>query len=204
MTTPHDAPIAPPAPNSSNSPRSTHSSVHGVVAYVGLGSNVGDRLAMLRAAVRAIEEDPDITLDTTHGIASLYETSPVGKNLNQPDFLNSVIRISTTLAPHQLLHRLLEIERELGRRRDEPEGSRCIDLDLLLFGEEIIDQPDLRVPHPRLHLRRFVLVPLCEIGPEAIHTRLGCTIRSFARHSLTGSTQTICQVDTPSWVRMPH
>jgi 2-amino-4-hydroxy-6-hydroxymethyldihydropteridine diphosphokinase len=127
------------------------------LAYVGVGSNLGDREATIRAAVDAL---PGVV-----AVSSLRETDPVGVT-DQPAFLNGAVALETELSPRELLERLLAIERELGRERRERWGPRTIDLDLLLYGVETVDEPGLRVPHPRLHERRFALEPLAELDPE--------------------------------------
>jgi len=129
------------------------------VAYVGLGSNLGDREATIRAAVAAL---PGVV-----AISQLRETEPVGVT-EQPAFLNGAVRLETGLSPRELLDTLLEIERGLGRERRERWGPRTIDLDLLLYGGETVDEPGLTVPHPSLHERRFVLEPLAELDPELV------------------------------------
>jgi 2-amino-4-hydroxy-6-hydroxymethyldihydropteridine diphosphokinase len=129
------------------------------VAYVGLGSNLGDREATIRAAVAAL---PGVV-----ALSELRETEPVGL-VDQPLFLNGAARLETELSARQLLDELLAIERELGRERRERWGPRTIDLDLLLYGDEIVDEPGLSVPHPRLHERRFALEPLAELDPELV------------------------------------
>jgi 2-amino-4-hydroxy-6-hydroxymethyldihydropteridine diphosphokinase len=132
-------------------------------AYVGLGSNVGDREAMLRAAVVALEGDPAIEVVAVSGFR---ETDPVGY-LDQPRFLNGAAAVETDLSPRELLERLLAVERGLGRVREGPaQGPRTIDLDLLVYGDEVVDAPGLVVPHPRLHERRFALEPLAELAPD--------------------------------------
>jgi 2-amino-4-hydroxy-6-hydroxymethyldihydropteridine diphosphokinase len=128
-------------------------------AYVGLGANLGDREATIRAAVAAL---PGVL-----AVSSLRETEPVGVT-DQPRFLNGVAALETELSARDLLDTLLAVERRLGRERRERWGPRTIDLDLLLFGEEAIDEPGLTVPHPRLHERRFALEPLAEIAPDAL------------------------------------
>ncbi|MFL5736839.1 MAG: 2-amino-4-hydroxy-6-hydroxymethyldihydropteridine diphosphokinase [Actinomycetota bacterium] len=128
-------------------------------AYAGLGSNLGDRLANLRDAVLALSATPGVRVQRS---SSVYETSPVG-GPEQGDFLNAVVEISTDLEPHALLKALQRIENELGRVRAERFGPRTIDLDLLLYGDERIDEPDLIVPHPRMRERAFVVVPLLEL-----------------------------------------
>jgi len=133
-----------------------------VTAYVGLGSNLGDREGYLRAALDALRADPALEL---RAVSSVRETDPVGL-LDQPRFLNAAARVETALSARALLERLLAVERALGRTRAGPRfGPRTIDLDLLLFGDQAIDEPGLAVPHPRLHERRFVLEPLAELDP---------------------------------------
>ncbi len=129
-------------------------------AYVGIGSNLGDRLENLRAAVRDLAGTPNVRVVRS---SNVYETSPVG-GPEQGDFLNAVVEISTELEPHALLEALQRIENELGRVRADRFGPRTIDLDLLLYGNEEIDDPDLTVPHPRMRERAFVVVPLTELG----------------------------------------
>jgi 2-amino-4-hydroxy-6-hydroxymethyldihydropteridine diphosphokinase len=126
-------------------------------AYVGVGANLGDREATIRAARDAL---PGVV-----AVSELRETDPVGV-LDQPPFLNGAVALETELAPRELLDTLLAIERELGRERRERWGPRTIDLDLLLYGDETIDEPGLTVPHPRLHERRFALEPLLDLDPE--------------------------------------
>ena len=131
-------------------------------AYVGLGANLGDRETTICRAVELLEATPGIEVV---GRSSLRETEPVGY-LDQPRFLNGAVALETTLEPRELLERLLEVERALGRSREgPPQGPRTIDLDLLLYGAEELDEPGLRVPHPRLHERVFVLEPLAELAP---------------------------------------
>jgi 2-amino-4-hydroxy-6-hydroxymethyldihydropteridine diphosphokinase len=129
------------------------------VAYVGLGANLGDREATIRAAVAA--------LPGVFAVSSLRETDPVG-NTDQPRFLNGVAALETSLSARELLDVLLSVERGLGRERRERWGPRTIDLDLLLYGDETIDEPGLTVPHPRLHERRFALEPLAELDSELV------------------------------------
>jgi 2-amino-4-hydroxy-6-hydroxymethyldihydropteridine diphosphokinase len=135
-------------------------------AYIGLGANLGDREATIRRAVDAIDAAPDTRLLL---VSSLRETDPVGL-VDQPKFLNGVAMIETAAPARSLIDRLLDLERRLGRDRSTspPGGPRTIDLDLLLYGDETIDEPGLQVPHPRLHERRFVLEPLREIAPELV------------------------------------
>jgi 2-amino-4-hydroxy-6-hydroxymethyldihydropteridine diphosphokinase len=131
-------------------------------AYLGLGSNMGDRERMLWSALHMLTFNPEVEVVA---VSSIRETDPVGFE-DQPRFLNAAAAIDTELEPRALLDLLLSIERELGRTREGPRfGPRTIDLDLLLYGEEIVDEPGLAVPHPRLHERRFVLEPLAELEP---------------------------------------
>ena len=139
-------------------------------AFIGLGANLGDRMETLRAAVEELAREPGFLL---RGTSHVYETEPVGPP--QPRYLNAVARIGTLLSPRVTLRRLLEIEELLGRVRREHWGSREIDLDLLLYGDRIVSEGALRVPHPRLHERAFALVPLAEIAPEAYHPQLART-----------------------------
>ena len=131
-----------------------------VSAYVGVGSNMGDRLENLSSAVRELARTSGVRCVRS---SSVYETAPVG-GPEQGDFLNAVVEISTDLEPHAVLEALQRIETELGRVRAERFGPRTIDLDLLLYGDEEIDDPDLTVPHPRMRERAFVVVPLMELG----------------------------------------
>ena len=126
-------------------------------AFVGVGANLGDREATIREALAAL---PDVV-----AVSELRETEPVGV-VDQPRFLNGAAALETELHARELLDALLEIERGLGRERHERWGPRTIDLDLLLYGGELIDEPGLTVPHPRLHERRFALEPLLDLDPE--------------------------------------
>jgi 2-amino-4-hydroxy-6-hydroxymethyldihydropteridine diphosphokinase len=135
-----------------------------VRAYVGLGSNLGDRDATIRRAVELLGERPGIEIVA---VSTLRETDPVGVE-DQPRFLNGAAALEVDLPVRALLDELLAVERELGRDRSREQrwGPRTIDLDLLLYGEETVDEPGLTVPHPRLAERQFVLEPLCELDPE--------------------------------------
>ena len=139
-------------------------------AYVGLGANLGDRMETLRAAVEQLAREPGFLL---RGTSRVYETEPVGPP--QPRYLNAVVRIGTLLSPRATLRRLLEIEELLGRVRRERWGAREIDLDLLLYGDRIVADGALRVPHPHLHERAFALVPLAELAPDAYHPQMART-----------------------------
>jgi 2-amino-4-hydroxy-6-hydroxymethyldihydropteridine diphosphokinase len=139
--------------------------------YLGLGSNLGDRLGCLR---RAIEELRAAGIEVRR-VSSIYETQPVG-HTGQPWFLNCVVEAETERMPLQLLKRLQQIERRLGRRRRTPGGPRTIDIDILLFGNHVMETEALAVPHPRLAERRFVLQPLCELAPGLRHPGSGQTM----------------------------
>ena len=132
-------------------------------AYVALGANLGDAAATVRAAFGALANLPESRISRT---SSLYRTAPVGLAA-QPDFINAVAALDTTLAPEALLAELLAVEARFGRIRAEKNGPRTLDLDLLLYDQRCIDlAPHLLLPHPRLHLRAFVLYPLAEIAPD--------------------------------------
>jgi 2-amino-4-hydroxy-6-hydroxymethyldihydropteridine diphosphokinase len=134
-------------------------------AYVGLGSNLGDREATLDEALVRLRAVPGVDVAA---VSAYRETDPVGLR-DQPRFLNAAAAIDTDLGPRALLDRLLEVERALGRRREGPRyGPRTIDLDLLLYGDLRIDEAGLTVPHPRLHERRFALEPVAELDPGAV------------------------------------
>jgi 2-amino-4-hydroxy-6-hydroxymethyldihydropteridine diphosphokinase len=142
-------------------------------ALIGLGSNLGDRSTILDAAVAALGERPETRLIA---VSRYHETRPVGGPEGQGDFLNAAAVVETTLGPHELLAFLHEIERRAGRVRTVRWGERTLDLDLLLYGDRVIDTHDLQVPHPRMAERRFVLAPLAEVAPGAVEPVTGCSI----------------------------
>ncbi len=142
-----------------------------VAAYVGLGSNLWDRAAYLAQARRRMAKLGRITAES-----SIYETEPWGVAPDQPRYLNQVVRLETSLSPQDLMSKLLDIEAQLGRVRGVAGDSRVIDLDILLYGDAVIDEPGVQVPHPRLHLRSFVLAPLVEIAPDLVHPVLGRSV----------------------------
>ena len=147
-------------------------------AYVGLGTNLGDREGMLRAALGQLADEVGVEIVA---VSSFLDTDPVGIT-DQPRFLNAAAALETELPPCELLARLLAIENRLGRTREGPRfGPRTIDLDLLLYGDETIDEPGLTVPHPRLHERLFALEPLMELDPALVVPGLGPLAAIVAR-----------------------
>jgi 2-amino-4-hydroxy-6-hydroxymethyldihydropteridine diphosphokinase len=134
-------------------------------AYVGLGANLGDRAVTLERAIDLLDARTGIDVVA---VSAFRETDPVGY-LDQPQFLNAAVALETSLAPPQLLATLLDVERKLGRVREGPRyGPRTVDLDLLLMDDLVLDEPDLELPHPRLHERVFALEPLAELDPELV------------------------------------
>ena len=142
--------------------------------FIGLGSNLGEREAQIRLALDDLARLPSSRLVRA---SSLYDSEPVGE-VDQPNFLNAVAEIDTELTARQLLWNLQLIERRLGRTRTRRWGPRTIDLDLLLYGPAVIEEPDLQVPHPELTRRSFVLVPLVELDPMLVHPVTGETLLS--------------------------
>jgi len=133
--------------------------------WIGLGANLGDREAMVRSALEQLAAEPGVELV---GVSAFRDTAPVGV-VDQPRFLNAAAAVETSLSARELLELLLGIERRLGRTREGPRfGPRTIDLDLLLYGDERIDEPGLEVPHPRLHQRLFALEPLADLDPDLV------------------------------------
>jgi 2-amino-4-hydroxy-6-hydroxymethyldihydropteridine diphosphokinase len=144
-----------------------------LATYLSLGSNLGDRAANLSAAIARLG-----AVGTVGAVSSVYETEPV-EVTDQPQFLNCVIGLATAALPQSLLRSILAIEREMGRERKEDKGPRIIDIDIVLFGDSILDTSELTLPHPAMHRRRFVLEPLAEIAPWARHPLLQKTIRQL-------------------------
>ncbi len=143
--------------------------------YLSLGSNLGDRRANLRNAIGKL-----LNLGNLLAVSSYYETEPV-EFTEQPWFLNCAVALQTELKAEDLLDGIMAIEREMGRQRTQPKGPRTIDIDILLFGKATLRTPDLMIPHPAMHERRFVLEPLAEIAPDVVHPVLKKTIRELRK-----------------------
>ncbi|UXR49870.1 2-amino-4-hydroxy-6-hydroxymethyldihydropteridine diphosphokinase [Staphylococcus simulans] len=143
--------------------------------FLGLGSNVGDRENQLKEAIRLLDEQSGIKVVK---VSSFYETEPVGY-VDQPDFLNLCVEIQTELSPKAVLERGLAIEQQLHRVRKERWGPRTLDIDILLYGDQIIEEQDLKIPHPRMTERAFVLIPLQEIAPNKVEPRTQTKIKDI-------------------------
>ena len=157
--------------------------------FIGIGSNLGDTIGNCKIALDEIGNFAEIVR-----ISSLYETEPVG-NEDQPNFINSVVEINTDLSPHGLLTHLKSIEDKLGRVRGEKWGPRVIDLDIIFYDDLVIKDDDLIIPHPRAHLRRFVLEPICEIAPEFIHPELEISILELLEK--LGDSKVVIKLEQP-------
>ncbi len=147
-----------------------------VSAFVALGANLGDRRDNIDSAIALLRETPGVHVTA---VSTLLENPAVGMPEGSPAFLNAVAKIETTLAAHALMKRLHDIERDLGRSRDEKWASRKIDLDLLLYGSKVLSSDSLVVPHPLMHERRFVLEPLAELAPDVVHPTLQMTVQGL-------------------------
>src|SRR5208283_1001040 len=147
-----------------------------IIAYIALGSNQGDRRDYLDRAIQALRQRLDVRV---HRVSPYYETEAVGGPSGQGAYLNAAAELDTDIRPDELLRVLLEVERGIGRVRGERFGPRTIDLDLLLYGDQVLDGPELQLPHPRLHERRFVLEPLAAIAPLLVHPVLGRSVQDL-------------------------
>lgn len=146
----------------------------GRVAHLSAGSNLGDRMANLRRALAGLSAEGL----RIRRVSSVYHTEPVGY-LDQPWFFNIAVELETSLSPRSLLQACRTVEEAGGRTRTLPGGPRAIDLDILLYGDAVVDEPDLQIPHPRMAGRRFVLQPLAEIAPQAVHPVLKVSVRAL-------------------------
>lgn len=146
--------------------------------FLGLGGNLGQPLESFKDARQQLSEHPNIDLKTS---SPVYRTPAIGGPAGQPDYLNAILEIATDLSPHQLLDVCHEIEIAGGRARKERWASRTLDIDLLFFGKVISDDDRLTLPHPRMHNRHFVLIPVVELEPELIHPRLKRTVSDLLK-----------------------
>ena len=164
-------------------------------AWIALGSNLGDRAAQLRSALRALAGREGVEVVAASG---LYETAPLGPP--QGRYLNAVARLRTNLPPRALLELLHEIEARAGRERGPVRwAARTLDLDLLFYADWCIEEPDLIVPHPRLHERSFVLEPLRELAPELVHPKLGATVAELAERVHDPGAVRPCAGEEATW-----
>jgi 2-amino-4-hydroxy-6-hydroxymethyldihydropteridine diphosphokinase len=165
----------------SNEESSTSRGIVPRVAYLGLGSNLGDRNWHLSEAIARMRANDRIRV---RRVAPTYKTAPMYVT-DQPEFLNTCVEIETTLGPHDLLEELLEIEKAMGRERQFANGPRIIDIDILFYQDQVIDEDGLIVPHPAMLERDFVLRPLADLAPDLVHPATGRTIREHL-HQLVG------------------
>lgn len=158
-----------------------HSGDVAVIAHLGLGSSLGDRAAHLAFAVRRLGETPGIVV---RRVSQTIETAPEG-GVAVRRFLNAAVEIETTLPPRDLLAACLAIEAETGRDRAERWADRTLDIDILLYGDQVIDEPDLRLPHPRLGARAFALAPLAELTPDQVVPGTGFSVKKLLEHAMS-------------------
>jgi 2-amino-4-hydroxy-6-hydroxymethyldihydropteridine diphosphokinase len=152
------------------------------IAYIGAGSNTGDGLANCRGGIAALGRQPLVTVDEC---SRFYRTAPM-EYADQPWFTNAVFRIQTPASPPALLKILKSVEQDAGRERSDIRfGPRVLDFDVILFNDDIIDTPDLIVPHPRMHQREFVLRPLCDLSPDLVHPVLKTTMRRLLEDAVS-------------------
>lgn len=168
-------------------------SADGEAVYLGLGANLGNRAENLRMALRYVS-----SLARVDAVSSLYETAPVGDD-RQPNYYNAVCRIATGLTPEALLDYLKRVEFEIGRRPSPRWASRPIDLDVLLYGERVVETSKLSVPHPLLAERAFVLVPLAEIAPDVRHPVLDTTVSEMLSSLSEAELAGVTKLEPPGW-----
>lgn len=164
-------------------------------AYIALGSNLGDRWGTLSAAVRRLWAEPGLRVTAT---SEFYETAPVGCPPGSGEFLNSIVAVETDRPPEDLLQLLLRIERQFGRVRSEPNSPRTLDLDLILYGDVVLNTPDLTLPHPRMHERAFVLAPLAELTADTVHPVLGKSVGELAAAVATPDVRPLAAAREPA------
>jgi len=167
------------------------------IAYLGFGSNLGDRLAAIMEGIESLDGTKGIRV---RRVATILETEPVGVDGHEA-YLNTVVEIETDLPPKKLLEACLSVERSMGRERIDggPVEPRRLDIDLLLIDGEVVEEPGLRVPHPRMHERAFVLVPMVELAPDLLHPGIGITMKSAlaAETELNGPLEGRCAILKP-------
>ena len=166
--------------------------------FLALGTNLGERHSNLARAIQLLLDDEMVALTRASGV---YETEAVGGPPNQGDYLNAVIEIRTLLTPDALLACCNAVETSLGRQRTVPNAPRSIDLDILLFDRRVVDRPELIIPHPRMHERRFVLEPLAEIASQIIHPTLNVTVETLLTH-LDGQSGACRRLDDKDWTAL--